>query len=102
MGVIQTKGFENGDDVVETRTFKSGNSVAVRLPKELGLEAGAEVTIRRIGNRLEIAPRIDPEQEKRALSEMLEEIRAIWEDAGGPPEPEMREPVEFPDRPGLY
>lgn len=102
MGAIETKAFKKGDDVVETKTFKSGNSVAVRLPKELGLEAGAEVTIRKIGNRLEIAPRIDPEQEKRALLEMLDEIRAIWEEAGGPPEPGRREPIEFPDRPGLY
>jgi len=29
-----------------TRTFKSGNSVAVRLPKELGVEAGVEMTVR--------------------------------------------------------
>ena len=42
------------------------------------------------------------EQEKRALLEMLDEIRAIWEEVGGPPEPGRREPIEFPDRPGLY
>ena len=29
-----------------TRTFKSGNSVAVRLPKSLGIEAGTEMRIR--------------------------------------------------------
>ena len=29
-----------------TRTFKSGNSVAVRLPKVLGIEAGTEMRIR--------------------------------------------------------
>jgi len=28
-----------------TRTFKSGNSVAVRLPRELGFSEGDEVTI---------------------------------------------------------
>lgn len=29
-----------------TRAFKSGNSVAVRLPKQLGLEPGTEVEVR--------------------------------------------------------
>ena len=29
-----------------TKTFKSGNSVAVRLPKGLGIEAGTEVRVR--------------------------------------------------------
>jgi antitoxin VapB len=29
-----------------TRTFKSGNSVAVRLPKSLGIEAGTEMRVR--------------------------------------------------------
>ncbi|HWT11324.1 MAG TPA: AbrB/MazE/SpoVT family DNA-binding domain-containing protein [Allosphingosinicella sp.] len=29
-----------------TRTFKSGNSVAVRLPKALGIEAGTEMRVR--------------------------------------------------------
>lgn len=29
-----------------TKTFKSGNSVAVRLPKALGVEAGTEMRVR--------------------------------------------------------
>jgi antitoxin VapB len=29
----------------KTKTFKSGNSVALRLPKALGLEEGDEVTV---------------------------------------------------------
>lgn len=32
-------------DEFRTRTFKSGNSVALRLPKALGLSDGDEVTI---------------------------------------------------------
>ena len=32
--------------MVRTKTFKSGNSVAVRLPKALGIEAGTEMTVR--------------------------------------------------------
>ena len=30
----------------KTRTFKSGNSVALRLPKTLGVEPGVEMTVR--------------------------------------------------------
>ena len=30
----------------KTRTFKSGNSVALRLPKSLGVEPGVEMTVR--------------------------------------------------------
>lgn len=29
-----------------TRTFKSGNSIAVRLPRALGIEAGIEMRVR--------------------------------------------------------
>lgn len=29
-----------------TKTFKSGNSIAVRLPKALGIEAGTEMSVR--------------------------------------------------------
>lgn len=29
-----------------TKTFKSGNSIAVRLPKALGIEAGTEMRVR--------------------------------------------------------
>jgi antitoxin VapB len=32
--------------MVKTRTFKSGNSVALRLPKSLGIEAGREMRVR--------------------------------------------------------
>ena len=30
----------------KTKTFKSGNSVAVRLPASLGVTAGVEMTVR--------------------------------------------------------
>lgn len=32
--------------VKTTKTFKSGNSIAVRLPKALGIEAGTEMRVR--------------------------------------------------------
>jgi antitoxin VapB len=32
--------------MVRSKTFKSGNSVALRLPKALGIEAGREMSVR--------------------------------------------------------
>ena len=39
-----------------TRTFKSGNSVAIRLPKALGIEAGTEMVVREERGRYVIEP----------------------------------------------
>ena len=40
-----------------TRVFKSGNSLAVRIPKELGLvHAAQDVEIERVGNTLVVRP----------------------------------------------
>ena len=40
-----------------TRIFKSGNSLAVRIPKELAfLDPAAEVEIERVGNTLVLRP----------------------------------------------
>ena len=39
-----------------TRTFKSGNSVAVRLPKSLGIEAGTEMRVREERGRYVLEP----------------------------------------------
>ena len=82
---------------IETKTFKSGNSVAIRLPKELGFSADMAVTIERVGNELKIVPVIDPAEEKRQLDELVAALRAI----GPVGEIEPREPIDFPDRPGL-
>jgi antitoxin VapB len=39
-----------------TRTFKSGNSVAVRLPKALNVEPGVEMTVREERGRYIVEP----------------------------------------------
>jgi antitoxin VapB len=39
-----------------TRTFKSGNSVAVRLPKSLGIAAGTEMRVREEKGRYVLEP----------------------------------------------
>lgn len=41
---------------LKARTFKSGNSVALRLPKALGVEAGAEMTVREDHGRYIVEP----------------------------------------------
>jgi antitoxin VapB len=40
----------------KSRTFKSGNSVALRLPKSLGIEAGVEMTVREDQGRYIVEP----------------------------------------------
>lgn len=40
----------------KTKTFKSGNSVAVRLPKALGVEPGVEMTVREERGRYIVEP----------------------------------------------
>jgi antitoxin VapB len=79
---------------IETKTFKSGNSVAVRLPKELGFTADMPVTIERNGTTLTIRPVEDPAAGKRKLDRMIAALRAL----GPVGEIGEREPIDFPDR----
>lgn len=91
MGVIESRTFKS-------RTFKSGDSVVVSLPEILGIAADVDVTIQHDGTTLTIKPAPDPEEEKRKVEAFVAEMRAL-----GPPLPRQpREPIEFPDRPGLY
>lgn len=41
---------------MQTRVFKSGNSLAIRLPRELSFPEGTEVEIVRDGERLVVSP----------------------------------------------
>jgi antitoxin VapB len=81
-----------------SRTFKSGNSEAVRLPKGLGFGVGTEVIIERRGQDLILRAAKDPAEEKAKLLRMIDKLNAI----GPVGEVEKRVPIEFPDRPGLY
>ena len=45
-----------------TRTFKSGNSVAVRLPKALGIEAGTEMRVREDQGKYVLEPVKKPDR----------------------------------------
>lgn len=64
-----------------TRVFKSGNSLAIRIPKELAIvEAAQEVEIERVGNTLVVRP-----VEKKTLGDLVEVFAMFSPDfmAGG-------------------
>lgn len=82
---------------VKTSAFKTGNSVAVRLPREFGIRAGDELEIVRYGNRIELRPLHNPDEERAKVLELVRRLREL----GPVKDPQPREPIEFPDRPGL-
>ena len=80
---------------VDSKTFKSGNSVALRLPKELGVAEGQEFTIRVIGTAMEVRPKNKNRLTPKELAGRLREL-------GPPPGPRVGrlKPI-FPKRRGL-
>ena len=78
--------------IAHSRTFRSGNSDAIRLPKEVSLGADVEVEIIRTGDVLTIRPK--PRMTMRDLVEALEKLPA-------PKEVQKREKIIFPKRRGL-
>jgi antitoxin VapB len=82
----------------ETKTFKSGNSVALRLPKGLGVGPNERMLIEQDGAVLIVRRLSDPGEAKRKLKALAEALRALPR----PQTVERRERIEFPDRPGLY
>lgn len=86
------------DQPIHTKAFKSGNSVAVRLPKGLGVAADTEMEIIRQGRDILLRRVVDPVKEKAKIAELVRKLREI----GPVGEIEKRDPDIFPDRPGLY
>jgi antitoxin VapB len=82
---------------VHTRTFKSGNSVAVRLPKGFAIPEGVEVELDKSGDVVTLRLARDPAEEKARMLRWLEELKAMPK----PPEIQKREPIIFPKRRGL-
>lgn len=77
---------------VRTQVFRLRDGVAVELPEALGFPPGTEVVVSREGDVVTIKPR-----EKITPAELVRRLREL-----GPPRvPEVREPIEFPERPGL-
>ena len=80
---------------VDSKTFKSGNSEALRLPKEVAFGPDVEVTIRKIGNTLEVTPKA---KAKKSMAELVSRLREI----GPAPGPRVgRQKIIFPKRSGL-
>lgn len=72
----------------KTRTFRSGNSQAVRIPADMAFEYGKELTITRHGEVITIMP------PREGLRQVLQEFLAL------PPLPptEPLERIQLPDR----
>jgi antitoxin VapB len=83
---------------IKSSSFKSGNSVALRLPKALGVKPGEQFELVRRGTMIEVRAVVDIAKEKAELSELVRILREL----GPTKNPVLREPIEFPDRPGLY
>ena len=85
--------YIRGMTTVISKTFRSGNSEAVRLPREVAFGRDIDVTITRSGDVVTIRPRM-----KMTPAELVAELRKL-------PKPDYiqtRPSFEMPDRPGLY
>lgn len=75
------------------KTFRSGNSIAVRMPKEVAFEADIEVVISRSGDVVTMVPK-----SKVTPAELVRRLQEI----GRPPDGvQKREKIIFPKRPGV-
>ncbi len=75
-----------------TKAFKSGNSIAVRLPKEIAFEEGTDLIVERSGDVMTIYP-----AKKRNMADLIEELRSMPR----PPYVEERDTEELPEPKGL-
>ena len=74
---------------MRTKVFKSGNSQAVRIPAEFAYaDTDAPFEITRAGDVITIYPA------RQNLKRMVAELQRL----PLPAEPEVREPIEMPDR----
>lgn len=73
--------------IARTRTFKSGNSEAVRLPRDVAFGENVELVIVRSGDVMTIYPAAT------SIAAMVERLRAL----PTPPTIEAREQEELPE-----
>ncbi|MCF8505246.1 MAG: AbrB/MazE/SpoVT family DNA-binding domain-containing protein [Caulobacter sp.] len=76
---------------VTSKTFRSGNSQAVRLPRKIAYDDGIELTIVRSGDVITICPK------RPSVAEMIAKLDALPK----PPSIQERDSDIFADRPGL-
>lgn len=79
-------------NVYRSKTFRAGNSVALRLPKEISPGVDVEMEITKTGSiwTMRAKPKITP-------AELVAELRKI----GAPRTPTERQKIMFPKRRGL-
>ena len=77
--------------VARVRTFESGNSEAVRLPKDIAFGDDVELIAVRSGDVLTLYPA------SRSIAEMVRRLAVM----PAPPTIEQREDLEFPERVSL-
>lgn len=86
---------------IETRTFRSGNSVAVRLPKSFGLPAGTAMTMEQADDTVTVGPVVDMVERRRKPTELIARLRDVRGDALRPTTSPLEGRMKFPDRPEL-
>lgn len=77
--------------ITNTRTFRSGNSEAVRLPRDVAFGRDVELTVVRSGDVLTIYPARPP------VARLIQDLAALPRPAGI----EVRDTEDLPERPGL-
>ncbi len=77
--------------IARTRTFRSGNSEAIRLPKSVAFGEDVEIIMVRSGDVLTLYPA------NTTLPEMIARLEAL----PSPPTIEVRDEDELPERSGL-
>jgi antitoxin VapB len=77
---------------IRTKAFKTGNSIAVRLPKEVAFEEGAELVVERNGDVMTIYP-----ARRKTPADLVAELRKLPR----PPYIEERDTEEIPEPKGL-
>jgi antitoxin VapB len=78
---------------VRTKTFRSGNSQAVRLPRDVAFEGDdVELVLVRSGDVLTIYPAT-----KKSAAEMIKQLGGL----PAPPRPQERDNDVIPERSGL-
>ena len=77
--------------IAKTRTFRSGNSEAVRLPKDAAFGEGVELIVVRSGDVVTLYPAVT------SIPEMIARLYALPR----PPSIDERDDEELPERAGL-
>ena len=78
-----------------TKTFRNGNSQAVRLPKAIAFDDGIELRAERRGDVVTLQPNYGPRPNARLIARLM----ALPDPPDGIQE---RDPFEAPHRPGLH